>query len=42
MSEQFPIDSDLVDPMYKMTIQMIVGSMELPLDLENDAKDQTQ
>lgn len=42
MAQEFPIDSDLVDPMYKMTIQMLVGSMELPKDLEQDAKDQTQ
>lgn len=39
MDEQFPIDSDLIDPMYKLTLQMLMVGMKNPTDLENNAKD---
>lgn len=42
LGQEFPIDSDLVDPMYKMSMDMLVKSMSLPKDEENDAKDQTR
>lgn len=39
MDEQFPIDSDLIDDMYKMSFEMLVKSRILPIDIENNAKD---
>lgn len=39
MDQEFPIDTDLVDPMYKMTMEYLTNSMRLPGDLENNAKD---
>lgn len=39
MSQQFPIDSDLIDDMYKMTFETLVKSRMLPIDIENNAKD---
>ena len=41
MSEEFPIDSDLIDAMYRLTVDLITRSMSLPKDEEQDAKDQT-
>lgn len=40
--EEFPIDSDLVDPMYKMAMSFLLQGMQLPKDLENDTKDSSQ
>ena len=37
--EEFPIDSDLIDPMYKATLEYLIRSTQLPNDLENNAKD---
>jgi len=40
MSEAFPIDSDLIDPMYRLAIQLIMQSrLQMPLDMENNARD---
>lgn len=39
--EEFPIDSDLVQPMYTITIEFLLKGMQLPKDNENDAADQT-
>lgn len=36
---EFPIDSDLVDNMYKMTLEYLLRSRTIPKDLENDAKE---
>lgn len=38
-SEEFPIDSDLVDPMYRLTIELLMQGMRMPIDTENNAKD---
>jgi hypothetical protein len=39
MSEEFPIDSDLIDPMYRLTLEFLLQSRGLPIDTENNAKD---
>lgn len=39
MSENFPIDSDLIEPMYKLTLQFLLQSEQLPTDKENNASD---
>lgn len=39
MSEQFPIDPDLTDAMYKLTLEYLLKSYQLPNDIENNAKD---
>lgn len=39
--EEFPIDSDLVQPMYSLTLEYLTRAMQLPQDVENDAADQT-
>lgn len=38
-AEEFPIDADLIDPMYKATIEYLVQSTRLPNDSENNARD---
>lgn len=38
-SEDFPIDSDLIDAMYKATLEYLLRSTSLPNDLENNARD---
>lgn len=35
---EYPIDPDLIDPMYKLTLDLIYNSMRVPQDLENNAK----
>ncbi len=37
MSEQFPIDSDLISPMYEMTLRFLM--IPTPNDIENNARD---
>lgn len=39
MSEEFPVDSDLIDPMYRLTLEFLLQSRGLPIDTENNAKD---
>lgn len=39
MDEQFPIDSDLIDGMYKMTLDYLMKSQQEPIDTENNSKD---
>lgn len=39
MDEQFPIDSDLIEAMYKLALQMLMVGMRNPTDIENNAKD---
>jgi hypothetical protein len=40
MDQEFPMDPDLVDPMYKMVIQYLAHSMQFPPnDRENNAND---
>lgn len=39
MDEVFPIDSDLVDDMYKITIENLMRSLSIPQDVENNRKD---
>lgn len=36
--EEFPIDSDLVDPLYKMTLEYLVKAYSIPEDNESNAK----
>lgn len=36
--EEFPIDSDLIDSLYKLTIQYLENGMRLPEDNENNAR----
>lgn len=36
--EEFPIDSDLVDAMYRMTMELLLQSYRLPNDSENNTK----
>lgn len=38
-AEEFPIDADLVDPMYRMTLELLSKSYSFPNDIENNAKD---
>lgn len=38
LDQVFPIDSDLIDAMYKMTIDMLLRMYSVPNDLENNAK----
>lgn len=42
LGQEFPLDSDLIKPMYEMALDMLTRSMSLPKDEENDAKDQTR
>jgi len=37
--QEFPIDSDLVDNMYKLTLDMLLLSYRQPIDTENNSKD---
>lgn len=39
MGEEFPVDSDLINDMYKMTLGFLLQSRQLPIDTENNAKD---
>ena len=39
MGEQFPIDSDLIDDMYRLTLDFLVKSQQTTIDIENNAKD---
>jgi hypothetical protein len=39
MDTEFPIDPDLIDPMYKMVLNYLLQSRQLPPDKENDASD---
>lgn len=36
--DEFPIDSDLIDPMYKMTIEYLLKGYSIPEDNENNAR----
>lgn len=36
--DEFPIDSDLIDPMYRMTIDLLTQAFRMPNDTENNAK----
>lgn len=38
MDQEFPVDSDLVDPMYRLTIELLIQSMKLPIDYEADSR----
>lgn len=38
-SQEFPIDADLINDMYKATLEYLIRSTGLPNDLENNAKD---
>lgn len=38
-SEEFPIDADLIDDMYEMTLDRLLRGYQLPVDSENNAKD---
>lgn len=42
MSEDFPMDADLVDPMYRMTIDLITKSYQFTNDRENNSRDVEQ
>jgi len=39
MDTEFPIDSDLIDPMYRLALEFLLQSMRLPKDNENNSKD---
>lgn len=39
MEEEFPMDSDLIDPMYKLTVEMLMVAYRQPIDTENNFKD---
>lgn len=39
MSSSFPIDPDLVDPMYRLCLELLLKSLQLPQDIESNAKD---
>jgi hypothetical protein len=39
MEEEFPIDSDLVDSMYKLALDLLLLAQKQPLDTENNFKD---
>ena len=39
MEQEFPIDSDLVDPMYRLAMELLLLSYRQPLDTETNAKD---
>lgn len=39
LDSEFPIDPDLIDPMYKMVLNYLLQSRQLPADKENDASD---
>jgi len=40
MDTEFPVDSELVSPMYELTMKFLVNSLSLPpKDNENNAKD---
>lgn len=39
MEEDFPIDSDLVSPMYDLVVERLTRTYTLPKDEENNAKD---
>lgn len=36
--EEFPIDSDLIDPLYKMTIEYLQNAIRIPEDNENNSR----
>lgn len=36
LDQEFPIDTDLIDPMYKLTIQYLLNGYKLPEDTEAD------
>lgn len=38
-SEEFPIDSDLIDPMYRLTLEFLTNSAQRPIDFEANSKD---
>lgn len=38
-SDEFPLDSELVDPVYRLTLEFLAVSDKYPEDLRNDAKD---
>lgn len=38
-SEEFPIDPDLIDAMYKATLEYLIQSTKLPNDSESNARD---
>jgi len=39
MDETFPIDSDLIDPMYRLALELLLQSYKLPADIENNSRD---
>jgi hypothetical protein len=41
-TEQYPIDPDLVIPMYKMTLELLGVTYEFPEDRENNAAADTR
>lgn len=38
MDTQYPIDPDLVDPMYRLTIELLLNSLKINPDFENNAR----
>lgn len=39
MSEEFPIDSDLIDPMYRVALELMSAAYNFSIDTENNTKD---
>lgn len=39
MEEEFPIDSDLIDSMYKLAIDLLLLASKQPIDTENNFRD---
>jgi len=39
LSETFPIDSDLIAPMYMLTLEFLTKSQSIPNDVQNNSKD---
>lgn len=39
MSEQFPVDSDLIDGMYRLALDLLLKARTMPNDIENNSKD---
>lgn len=38
-TDSFPIDSELIDPLYKLTLQLLAAGDRYPEDIRNDSKD---
>lgn len=41
LDEEFPIDVDIIDPMYRLTLEFLLQSVKLPKDAENNSADNT-